>query len=281
MLTIKDLTLAHLTIGATPAQTIDAAAVAGFGATGIRICGRRPGDAFATPVLNNPATIVALRNQAAELGVRLSNVSGYQFYPETRIEDVEPVIDATAELGVPILVANSFDPDASRFIDTFSAYCELAEKARIRVALEFLPYSGIRTLQAAWQVIQASNSSQAGLLLDALHLARSGASPEHIRIVPAERVVFAQLCDANAWSGDMTDEALLQEARGARLPAGEGVLPLFQFLDELPADCEIEYEVARQDMRDKTPSEKASVAAADATHFMAQYHARKLETGAR
>ena len=271
MLNIQDLTLAHLTIGATPALTIEAAAAAGFGATGIRICGRRPGDSFATPVLNNPAAIQALRTQASDQGVRLSNVSGYQFYPETRLDEVKPVVEATAELGVPILVANSFDSDESRFIDTFSAYCELAEKAGIRVALEFLPYSGVRTLEAAIRVIQASNSSQAGLLLDALHLARSGATPEHIRVVPAERIVFAQLCDACAWSGDMTDDALLQEARGARLPAGEGVLPLFQFLDELPAHCEIEYEVARQDMRDKAPSEKAKVAAVDAVRFMERY----------
>ncbi|AHG62242.1 sugar phosphate isomerase/epimerase family protein [Advenella mimigardefordensis] len=275
MLTTQDLTLAHLTISATPAQTIEAAAAAGFGATGIRICGRRPGDAFATPVLNNPSTISALRNQATELGVRLSNVSGYQFYPETSIDQVKPVIDATAELGVPILVANSFDPDESRFMDTFASYCELAEKAGIRVALEFLPYSGVRTLEAAWRVVQVSSCNQAGLLLDALHLARSGATPEHIRLVPAERIVFAQLCDANPFSGAMTDDALLLEARGARLPAGEGVLPLFQFLDELPVNCEIEYEVARQDMRGKTPTEKARVAAADAASFMARYHARQ------
>lgn len=267
----KNLTLAHLTIGATPMDTINAAAAAGFGATGIRICGRRPGDPFATPVVGSLETIQGLRQRAADLGVRLSNVSGYQFYPGVNLSQVAPIVEATAELGIRVLVANGFDPDEARFTDIFSRYCELAEKAQIRVALEFLPYSGVRNLDAALRVIQASGSSSAGVLLDALHLERSGAAPDVIGEIPPQRIVFAQLCDALTWRGAKSDEALLQEARGARLPAGEGDLPLFDFLDALPEGCEIEYEVARKDMVERTPVEKAKAAAADAERFMTSY----------
>ncbi len=270
---VKNLTLAHLTIGATPMDTINAAAAAGFGATGIRICGRRPGDPFATPVVDTPETIRELRQRAADLGVRLSNASGYQFYPDVSLGQVAPVVEATAELGIGVLVANGFDPDEARFTDVFSRYCELAEKARIRVALEFLPYSGVRNLDAALRIIEASGSRTAGVLLDALHLERSGAAPHVISEIAPERIVFAQLCDALTWQGPKSDEALLQEARGARLPAGEGDLPLFDFLDALPADCEIEYEVARKDKAGCTPIEKAKAAAVDAERFMTSYFA--------
>lgn len=282
MPTAASLTVAHLTLGASPLQNIEAAAAAGFGAVGLRICGRRVGDAFPTPVLGVPKAQRELRTRAADLGIRLSNVSGYQFYPDVTLDQVEPVVEATAAIGMPIIVANGFDPDLDRFTDLFARYCDLAAKSGIRIALEFLPYSGVRNLADAWRVVQRSGRDNAGLLLDALHLERSGGSPADIETVPASRIVFAQLCDGPAWQGPKTDEALLGEARGARLPAGTGVLPLFDYLDALPAGCEIEYEVARGDMANRPAVDKARAAAADAERFMARYlRERKPQLAAR
>jgi sugar phosphate isomerase/epimerase len=271
---LQSLTLAHLSVGAPPADTIDAAGKAGFGAVGIRICARRPGEPFATPVLGVPGQAAALRRRAHEQGVRLSNVSAYQFYPEVEVAQMLPVIDALAELEVPIVVANGFDTDLARFADRFASYCEQAQKVGARVALEFLPYSAVRTLGAALQLVQASGAANAGLLLDALHLQRAGSAPASLRALPPERVVFAQLCDAPAQPAASDDESLLNEARHARLPPGTGDLPLHDFLDALPPQCEIEYEVARADQRDRSPLEKAQAAAADALRFMRIHRAR-------
>jgi sugar phosphate isomerase/epimerase len=268
---VSSLTLAHLTIGATPLETVEAAAHAGFGAAGVRICGRRPGDDFRASLLNAPERVRELKSRASDRGVRLSNVSGYQFYPDVTLSQVEPVIAATAAIGAPIVVANGFDPVEARFIELFARYCGLARQGGLRVALEFLPYSGVRNLESAMRVIDASGADNAGVLLDALHLERSGGTPGHIRSVPQNRIVFAQLCDAPAWKGAKTDDALLREARGARLPAGAGTLPLYEFLDALPAGCEIEYEVARGDMATRNPIDKALAAAEDATRFMKAY----------
>jgi sugar phosphate isomerase/epimerase len=269
---MRSLTLAHLALGTTPAATIDAAAEAQFGAVGLRICARRPGEAYTgEPILGHPAAARALRDRAATRGVRLSNISAYQFYPDVGFEQVAPAIDATAELGAPILVANGFDPDLARFTELLAHYCEAAAGAGIRVALEFLPYSAVRTLDSAMRIVEASGASNAGVLLDALHLERSGGTPADIARLPAHRIVFAQLCDAKRWTGPRSDEALQSEARTARLPAGTGDLPLFDFLDALPAGTEIEYEVARADLAQASPSEKARAAHLDAERFMRAY----------
>lgn len=269
---MRSLTLAHLALGATPTATIDAAADAGFGAVGLRICARRPGEPFAAePILGQPAAARALRDRASARGIRLSNTSAYQFYPDVVWDDIAPAIDATAELGVPIVVANGFDPDTARFTALFARYCEAAAAAGIRVALEFLPYSSVRTMDSALRIVETSGAANAGVLLDALHLERSGGVPADIARIPAARVVFAQLCDARRWTGPRTDEALLNEARTARLPAGTGDLPLFDFLDALPAGTEIEYEVARADLAQASPLEKAHAAHADAECFMRVY----------
>lgn len=271
---LERLTLAHLTLGAPPADTIDAASGAGFGAVGIRICARRPGEPFATPIVGVPGQAAALRRRAVDRGVRLSNVSAYQFYPEVDVAQMLPVIDALAEMEVPVVVANGFDPDLARFRDRLAQYCERAAAVGVRVALEFLPYSAVRTLDDALALVRDSGAPNAGLLLDALHLQRAGHSPASLRGLPSARVIFAQLCDAPATPAAADDESLLNEARHARLPAGTGGLPLHDFLDALPAGCEIEYEVARADLRDRSPLDKARAAAADAVHFMRGHLAR-------
>jgi len=270
---MKNLTLAHLTISAMPADTIDAAASAGFGAVGLRICGRRPGDPFAAPLIGLPAEVNALKRRASDQGVRLSNVSAYQFYPEVTWDDIAPVVETTHGLGIPIIVANSFQPDEQKFIELFARYCEAAGKAGIRVALEFLPYSSVRNLDAALRVVERSGAANAGVLLDALHLDRSGSLPSDIAAIDPSKIIFAQLCDAKKLVGKRSDAELLQEARFARLPAGNGELPLFDFLNALPPGLEIEYEVARIDMADRSPSDKAQAARADAERFMAAYAA--------
>jgi sugar phosphate isomerase/epimerase len=212
-----------------------------------------------------------LRDRAAARGIRLSNVSAYQFYPDVTWDHVAPAIDAAATLRAPIVVANGFDPDLGRFTGMLARYCEAAAAANIRVALEFLPYSAVRSLDDALRVIAETGAPNAGILLDALHLDRSGGVPADIARIPRERIVFAQLCDARRWSGPRSDEALLTEARSARLPAGTGDLPLYDFLDALPHGTEIEYEVARADLAKESPVAKAKAARADVEPFMRAY----------
>lgn len=272
------LTLAHLTLSTTPEQTIDAAAAAGFAAVGLRICARRPGDPYAgEPLLGRPAAARALARRAADAGIRLSNASSYQFYPDVGWDQVAPAIEAAQALGMQSVVVNGFNPDEAAFTALFSKYCALAAQAGIAVALEFLPYSAVRSLADCLRVIEASNAPNAGVLLDALHMDRSGITPTAIATIPRERIAFAQLCDAKKLSGPRSDAELLQEARTARLPAGEGELPLYDFLDALPEGLEIEYEVARSDLADATPLQKAQAAHADAERFMQAYANRRQE----
>lgn len=94
--------------------------------------------------------------------------------------------------------------------------------------------------------------------LDSLHLERSGSVPADIPSIPTETIAFAQVCDARARKGLMSDEALLEEARTARLPLGAGELPSREFLAALPAGCEVEYEVARSDLSAASPLERST-----------------------
>lgn len=43
---------------------------------------------------------------------------------------------------------------------------------------------------------QASGRNNVGILLDALHLSRSGDSPQAVDAIPADLITYIQLCDA-------------------------------------------------------------------------------------
>ncbi|MEO5699265.1 MAG: sugar phosphate isomerase/epimerase [Casimicrobiaceae bacterium] len=268
---MKPFGLAHLTLGAPPAESIDAARAAGFAALGIRIAARRPQEPFATPIIGAPDRIRAIREQARDAGVTIANVQAYQFYPDTRWDDVQPVIATTHALGVPVIVAYSFDPDEARFLDIFARYCEAARTADIRIALEFLPYSRVRDLAGALDLIARSGATNAGVLIDVLHLFRSGGQPSDVRNLDPRRIAYVQLCDARRITTPMTEAELQAEARTGRLPAGEGELPLFELLDALPTDIDVEYECAPAARAAWSTLDKAQAARADADRFLRAY----------
>ncbi|HWX47109.1 MAG TPA: TIM barrel protein [Roseomonas sp.] len=268
------LTLAHLTASATPAETIEAAAAAGFDAVGIRICGRRPGDAYAGEVLGSPEAVRHLRSRLESSGIPLSNVSAYQFYPEVTWDHLAPVVEIAAELGSEMIVANGFDPDLGRFADLLSRYAAAAAPLGIRIALEFMPYSEVRTVSEARDLVARCSAPNLGVLVDSLHLDRSGGTPADIAVLEPADIAFAQICDAKRLQAPASARQLMQEARTSRLPLGEGDLPLFAFMDALPPGVEIEYEVARSDLATSTALERALAAKLDADRFLASYGAR-------
>ena len=110
----------------------------------------------------------------------------------------------------------------------------------IRIAIEFMPMSAVKTLAMAQSLIAASGRHEVGLVIDTLHLARSGGDAAALRQLDPRQVGLVQICDAPALLSDHS--TLLDEAMTGRLYPGDGALPLADFLAALPADCEIECE---------------------------------------
>src|SRR5436190_11169964 len=100
--------------------------------------------------------------------------------------------------------------------------------------LEFIPYTQLRDLADAAALRAAAAPADAGLLVDALHLARSGGSPADIAGFDPALFSFVHLCDAPRMLPP-ADE-LRSEAREARLYPGEGELWLSEFVDAFPPD---------------------------------------------
>jgi sugar phosphate isomerase/epimerase len=253
---MRYITLGYTAVYATPAETIDAASFAGFDSVGIRVTGRKPADPD-LGVVGFPAAIADLKKRLDGGGLRLSNVSTYHFHPELRLDNLLPVLDATAELGASFMVASCYDTDEGRYVEKLAGCCEAAARLNIRVALEFIPYSAAPTISQARHLVRKTGQSNAGILVDALHLDRSGGTPNDLAQIEPELIHFAQLCDAISERPSSTDD-LRAEAIGGRLYPGHGALPLHDFMDALPPDTEIECETPNSALKDISANERAT-----------------------
>jgi len=155
----------------------------------------------------------------------------------------EGFLDAAAELGARHVVVVVEDPDPSRAAASLAGLCVLAAGRQITAMVEFMVFKQVRTLPETVTLLAAAGAGNAGILVDPLHLARSGGTVEQVRRLPAGLVPYAQFCDATP-AGPASDvEAAGQEARRARLLPGEGDLPLGQLVEALPPLTPLSLEV--------------------------------------
>lgn len=265
------LTLGYLTMEQVPPLDMAAAAAAaGFKSAGLRITGRLQSD-NSPNIVGNPPALRAIRSRFSECGVRLSNISTFHLRPGLSLAALLPVLDAAALIEAEMVVVSGYDPDRARMQDFISAYASAAAERNLKLALEFLPRSEIRTLEQGLEIAVRTGRKNVGLVIDALHLARSGGVPADLRMVDPNRIFFTQLCDAS--EKDLGDGA--SPARQFRLYPGEGVLPLYELLDALPPDIEIECETPRSDLAHLPAREQAISAMTAMRRFFSSYEQHK------
>jgi sugar phosphate isomerase/epimerase len=266
---MRHLTFGYLTLAECPqTEIVEAAASAGFTSVGLRVEERRAGDGYPHRVVGNATRIREIKRALDACGMSLSNVCGRYLEAATRDDDLRAIADTAAELGCRYILTNGYDDDEQRTIDNLARLATFAAPAGVKVAVEFVPYQRIRNLEEAYRMVTATGSANAGLVPDPLHLSRSGGHPRDLAKVPPERLFYAQICDAPAMRPP-TLEGCLAEARTGRLYPGEGGLPLADYVRALPADCEIEVEVANAAHEAMAPRARAAEVGSALRRFMA------------
>ena len=250
---------------------LEAAAGAGFGAAGLRVSGRNPGDPWPS-VDGRPGALQIVAQRARELGVRISSISGYYLSERTGPEHLQANVDAARRVGAPLIAQGCFEPDLDRAASLLHGYARAAADAGLRIALEFMPMSSLKTIADAQRVIADSRARNVGLLVDALHLVRSGAQPAELAHVDPESIHLAQLCDAPA--GRVDGVSLFDEAMSGRLYVGDGGLDLAGLVDALPANLELELETPVTADFELRGVERAQRAAAKAQAFFDRHWPR-------
>ena len=216
----RPLSLAHLTIlDAHPLALIDAAVAGGYDAFGLRILPPMSGDTI-VPVLGDLPLQRSIKARLADTGLRLLDVEAIWLSPQTDVAALQPTLDLGAELGAGHVLVVGNDPDPGRMRANFSALCAAAHARGLRVMLEFISYARIRSLEEAGRLLTETAPADAGILVDALHLSRSGGRPADLACYDPALFTYLHLCDAPAQApGD-----LRTEGRTGRQYPGEGQL---------------------------------------------------------
>jgi sugar phosphate isomerase/epimerase len=251
----REVALANLTVlDAPPPTVVDCAAGAGFDAVTLRI----RGDLLADSPLRRE-TIARLRHHG--LGVLDAEV--IRLRTDTDLAALEPFLDSAAALGARHVLVTGEDPDEARLAQRLGELCERAARHGLRPVLEFMVFTAVKSVEQADRIAAAAGC---GVLVDPLHLSRSGGTPADVAELAAanpDRYPYAQICDAPATAA----ADLYEEAVGNRLAPGDGELPLRDLLAALPASAPLSVETPVAALSGAPPAERARHALV-ATHSL-------------
>jgi sugar phosphate isomerase/epimerase len=236
------LGLAHLTaLELSPPALVTEAARAGFASVGLRVVPATTGGP-AYPTRVGTEAHRALKQILAGEGVRVSDIEFIQLTPDIDVQAFAGVFEAAADLGAISVTVSGDDHDPARLTAHFADLCDLALAFGLRVDLEFMRWRAIGALPQALAIVRQANKSNGAVLVDALHLTRSGGKAADLISIPDEWLRAAQICDAGADTPKI-EAAIIAEAREGRLPPGEGSLPLGDLLEALPPDTSLSVEM--------------------------------------
>jgi len=236
------LGLAHLTaLDLSPPALVAEAARAGFASVGLRVVPATPGGP-AYPTRVGTEAHRALKQILAAEGVRVSDIEFIQLTPDIDVQAFAGMFEAAADLGAISVTVSGDDRDHARLTAHFAELCDLALAFGLRVDLEFMRWRAIGALPQALAIVAQAGKPNGAILVDALHLTRSGGKAADLISIPDEWLRAAQICDAGA-DVPATEAAIIAEAREGRLPPGEGALPLGDLLEALPADAFLSVEM--------------------------------------
>ena len=236
------VSLAALTVlDAGPVGQIEAAAAAGFDHVGLRLQPLVAGD---RTIVGDAAAERAVAEALARTGIGVLEIGVFPIRPETRVEDWGATLAFSHRIGARFIVCPVEDADEARRVETLQRLAALAETCALDVLIEFNPYSACRTLAEAAAIARAVGRANVRLLVDVLHLSRSGGSPDDLRAYNADDIPLVHFCDAPAPPpvGSRTLDELRTESRTARLSPGEGALWLDDLLAVLGPDTAISVE---------------------------------------
>jgi sugar phosphate isomerase/epimerase len=188
-------------------------------------------------------------------GLVVLDVEVVRIKPVGSLDDAKRVIDIGVALGARHLLTISLDPDQGATAAALAELNEHASPGGLRVVLEFMVFTAVRTLGDAVAIAQRSGHVGAGVLVDTLHLIRSGGAMADLAAVDPHLFPYAQLCDAPTVGPAPVSEGdpFVVEALDGRSSPGDGGLDLGAFVAGLPADTPMSLEIRSKALRDNFP----------------------------
>ena len=254
---MTDFSLAHLTVlSLAPPDMVSVAARCGYRYVGLRlvaVTAETPG----YPLMNDPAAMRETKQRLADTGVSVLDIEFVRLAPGFDARSFEPMLAAGAELGARYVISAPYDADRSALAGHLAALADCAAPYGITALMEFFAWTPVASLAAAREVVAASGRANVGILVDTLHMDRTGSPLTDLDGIPPAWLPMVHVCDATA-GREGSLEAMLHTARAERLPPGEGGLDIVGVLRHMPTGIPVALEVPMETL---TRSEGAEAVA--------------------
>ena len=225
----------------TPPEMVSVAAEAGYDFVGLRLVNATPEEPV-RPTIGQTALIRETKQRLDDTGLEVVDIEILRLKPETNVRaDFEAFFETGAFLGASQALIAGNDPQFSRLAENYNELGLLAAEYGITPNLEPMPWTDIRSVAEAMDVMATVTHTNCGILVDAIHFDRSDATLDDLRAIPENLLHYMQLNDAPAEKPTSLDE-LLYQGRAHRFLPGFGGLALVGLLNALPADLPISME---------------------------------------
>lgn len=245
--------LAALTVlELSPPDMVSCAADAGFDSIGLRLI-PPTSEEVQHPMVGDTPLVRETARRIADTGVPVLDIELFRLKPETNVSDYRAAVETGAQLGAREVLLAGNDPDESRLIERFAAFCDLAREFGMGANLEPMPWTDVKTFAQGARIVAAADRDNGGLVIDAIHFDRGASRADEIGSLPSGRLHYMQLCDAPAERPGDT-ETLLHQARAERLMPGDGGLDLRGILRTVPADLPLSLEIPMRALTQTLPA---------------------------
>lgn len=226
--------LAHLTLlDQPPPELIEIAARAGYDFVSIRpIPVGAPGEPL-YPLATDKALLARTRAALAATGMRLLDIEVARIVPGVDPRSYVPAMEVAAELGGQHVLTSAWCTDRPFILDFFTQLCDLAKPLGLSMNMEFVTWSGIRSLSEAAGIVAEADRDNGGIVVDTLHFDRGRGTLAALDRLPQRWFRFAQICDGPAAFSPAIED-LTRIGREARLLPGEGGIDVAAIVRHLP-----------------------------------------------
>jgi sugar phosphate isomerase/epimerase len=204
-----------------------------------------------------------------DTGVSISLGEGCTVRADANARDLAGDLDLFAELGTPRINTVSMDPDFNRTCDEFAVMAEMCAERGLRITTELAPTLTIDSLPKALAALRQIGRPEFRLLIDTMHINRSGSRPEDIAALDPDLIDYIQVADALRIP---TIPSYMEEAMFERMVPGDGELHLADWLRVLPKDRVYAIEVPQRSLAlaGKTAHERLGACVAGVRRLIAE-----------
>ena len=251
-----------------PLPFLEVARDAGYQGVGLRL--QKSPQLPIFPVVGDATLIREIRSSLADSGLELLDILAFYLLPETAVHEYEPALSLGAELGASYALTQCNDPDWSRLCDTFGKFCDISQKCGLTPIIEFCPNRTLGTLAQTLELLECTARAEIPILVDPLHLVRSGGKSAELRKVDPKHFPYAQMSDGVLAAGEPSLDLAKQLGAGERRMPGDGTPPLREIFAELPAGLPISIEVIMDRPPEISPLMWATIALHKTREFFAK-----------